>query len=212
MAVVLNPLNVFARYQAGSIGVVTKFLGATVFSPQSAANPGFPLSMTVLEFYTQERKGATLYTPYVQIRFATPMLADNQKGTFIEQFRWGFLFGGSQTVFSKIEKNSGTGWSLQLNGGFTMDFLSAADYSHMSPDVINTPVNFGAELSLRAVYNFHRYVAFTFGFDIAYMMSVSFFADNAFDSSHYETVGQIVNNVIPFYQALTYGLSMGFLF
>jgi len=201
---------VFAKYRAGSIGVVTRFMGASnLKAPKNSDHKNFGYSMTMLEFFPQERKGLLGYSSYVQIRFATPFTSSQRIGTFLNEFRWGFLFGGSSRLVNTVKKDTGKGWGLFLNGGMTIDLVSAERYKEMSTDYINTPVNLGAELSLRTVYNFNKYAAITFGVDIGYIMSFSYI----------DTTGVLIPGVdIPdvndvlFNHAMVYGLTVGFLF
>ena len=202
--------ELFAKYTAGSIGVVTRFMGASnLKAPKNSDHKNFGYSMTMLEFFPEERKGLLGYSSYVQIRFATPFTSSQKIGTFLNEFRWGFLFGGSSRLLNTVKEDTGKGWGMFLNGGMTIDFVSAERYGNMTADKINTPVNLGAELSLRTVYNFNKNAAITFGIDIGYIMSFSYL-----DTSKSPIPGMDIPdmNDVRFDHAMVYGFTIGFLF
>ncbi|MDK2818845.1 MAG: hypothetical protein KFW21_05295 [Spirochaetota bacterium] len=201
---------IFAKYTAGSIGTSTRFMGVhNIKAPKDSDHKDFGYSMSLLEFFPQERKGLLGYSSYIQIRFATPFAKCQRIDTFMNEFRWGFLFGGSSRLINTIKEDTGKGWGLFLNGGMTVDLASIERYVDMNIEDINTPVNLGAELSLRAVYNFTKYSAITFGIDIGYIMSFSYFNKLESITSGFEFPD--INDV-RFDHALVYGLTVGFLF
>ncbi|MGL4676330.1 MAG: hypothetical protein ACRCWI_01520 [Brevinema sp.] len=199
--------TIFA-YEPGTIGVATRFMGDyNIGAVESSSHKNFAYSLTMIEFYPQKRFGLLGYTSYFQLRFAVPFTQNQRVGHFMNEFRWGLLLGGSSRVLNTINKDKGTGWSLLLNGGMTIDLPSVTRLKDMTTTDINSPINLGAELELKAVFNFHKYVAVTFGFSLGYVMTFSYFGDTVID-----------NIIIPnpydlrFDQALVYGLSVGFLF
>ena len=202
--------DLFARYTPGSIGVATRFMGASnLKAPKDSDHKNFGYSMTMLEFFPQERRGLLGYSSYVQIRLATPFTSSQKIGTFLNEFRWGFLFGGSTRLLNTVKEDTGKGWGLFLNGGLTIDLVTSERYKKMSTDRINTPVNLGAELSLRTVYNFHKYAAITFGIDIGYIMSFSYV-----NTVNTPIPGFDVPDIndVRFDNAMVYGFTIGFLF
>ncbi len=207
---ILQSGTVFAKYTAGSIGVVTRFMGASnLKAPKSSDHKNFGYSMTMLEFFPQERKGLLGYSSYIQVRFAIPFTEFQRIDTFLNEFRWGFLFGGSSRLVNTVKEDTGKGWGLFLNGGMTVDLVTAKRYEKMTSDFINTPVNLGAELSLRTVYNFNKYAAITFGIDIGYIMSFSYL-----NTSESPIPGIDIPNMndVRFDHAMVYGFTIGFLF
>ena len=104
------------RYDPHSLGISFRLGGAI------AGSGSYGVQNTVFEFYTQERKGMSQYTPMVGIRFSSP-IGGNNLYTY-GGFRWGVLFGGSQYVFDMRSKETGTGWSMLVNGGLTVDIPS----------------------------------------------------------------------------------------
>ena len=210
LIVMLQSGEIFAKYTAGSIGVSTRFMGASnLKAPKDSDHKNFGYSMTMLEFFPQERKGLLGYSSYVQIRFATPFTSSQKIGTFLNEFRWGFLFGGSSRLINTVKADTGKGWGLFLNGGLTVDLVSAERYQKMTADRINTPVNLGAELSLRTVYNFNKYAAVTFGIDIGYIMSFSYMN---YSGPIIPGVNIPDMNDVRFDHAMVYGFTIGFLF
>lgn len=208
---------IFAKYNPGSIGIVTRFTGANnISAPKNSNVKNFGYSLTMLEFYPQMRKGLIGYSAYIQIRLATPFLENQRIGTFLNEFRWGFLFGGSSRLLNTVKEDTGKGWGLFLNGGLTIDLTSIKRYENMSSRFINTPVNLGAELSFRTVYNFNKYAAITFGIDIGYIMSFSYIDTTAPTNPNIPGVPNIPDipdlHDIKFQQAFIYGFTIGFLF
>ncbi|MGL5955172.1 MAG: hypothetical protein ACRC0X_00990 [Brevinema sp.] len=188
-------------YDSGTIGVATRFMG----NHNISKDKNFAYSLTMLEFYPQKRFGLLGYTSYFQLRFAVPFLQDQRLGYFMNEFRWGLLLGGSSRVLHIMDQERG--WSLLLNGGMTVDLPSASRLKEMTDNNINTPVNLGAELELKAVFNFHQYAAITFGFSLGYVMTFSYFGSTVINNI---TIPNPYN--LKFDHAFIYGLSVGFLF
>jgi len=174
LVLVLVSTNTFA-YRPGSIGISTRFGGAVSLGDKGSMPKGeiLGLSTTVLEFYARKRTKWG-YTPYIQVRLSTPFKQEYMyPANFLNEFRWGFLFGGSTRVLNKINPTTGIGWSLLLDGGMILDMPSISRFKVMVHTGINTPVNLGVELNLKAVYNMHKYAAITFGFNIGYELGYS---------------------------------------
>ncbi len=116
--------------------------------------------LTSIEFFTQRRKGRSQYTPMVAIRLGyngSDDLAHNYAG-----FYWGVLFGGSQYLFDFRSKETGLGWSMMANGGFTIDLIGDLDKF----TELKYPMMLGGEVDLKAIYNFHEQIGVTFGFNM----------------------------------------------
>ena len=207
-------------YRPHSIGISQRFGGGRVWAKGLGANYNQAISLTSLDFYTEKRKGKSQYTPLVQFRFAAPMgslslISSGNKlddlyahlyipefGPFISAMSVGFLFGGSQYIFDKRNAETGTGWSMLINGGFTMSVygFSGIDYASL-----RTPISLGGEISFKPVYNFSKNVGITFGFDMGYEVSFSQIASNS-NSNEYPSQSDM------FQHAFTYGFSVGVLF
>ncbi|MGL5955941.1 MAG: hypothetical protein ACRC0X_04970 [Brevinema sp.] len=136
--------------------------------------------MTSLEFFTQRRKGRSQYTPMVAIRLGY----NTSKSYSLSGFHWGFLFGGSQYIFDFRSKETGLGWSMLANGGLTIDFPNISAIKSLT-----FPVNIGGEVDFKAIYNFHKYIGVTFGFNIGYSF--------ALDGSIIKVIGDLTGPGIP---------------
>lgn len=206
VGLLLSTVNIFA-YRAGSIGISTRFEGAsTVMTGTIPKGNTLGISTTVLEFYTSERKGRGGYTPLVQIRLSTPFKqATAYLPNFVNEFRWGFLFGGSHRLLNQIDKETGTGWSLLLDGGFFFDFPTISRFKAMSLEnpTLLSPVNLGIEISLKTVYNIQKYLGITFGANIGY--------EQSFSAGNLPTDNG-ASSPLKLDGALTYGFSVGLLF
>ena len=146
------------RYDPHSLGISFRMGGVI------GNNSSYGVQSTVFEFYTRERKGKTKYTPLVGLRFSYPLTGMNAYS--YGKFRWGFLFGGSQYVFDKRSAETGTGWSMLVNGGFTTDTPSIKEFI----EIAHYPINIGGELEFKAIYNVHKYVGISFGLHMAYAL------------------------------------------
>lgn len=168
-------------YPPHSIGISFRFGGGNVLN--IADHYYTPLQTTLINFYLGKRYGKTQYIPFLlSIRLSAPMSTKDYRATlpvmtgsfpqssFINEFRWGFLFGASQYLFDKRDKDSGLGWSMMLDGGMSFDLPKSSRLNTSETNLLNSYVNLGVELDFRAQYNFYKYSAITFGFNIGYMM------------------------------------------
>ena len=144
------------RYDPHSLGISFR-MGGVMDSYGS-----YGTYSTTLEFYTQGRKGKTQYTPMVGIRFSSPF-GETNPYTY-GGFRWGVLFGGSQYVFDMRSKQTGKGWSMLVNGGFTADMPGIKEFI----EIASYPFTIGGELEFKAIYNVHKYVGISFGLHMGY--------------------------------------------
>ena len=149
------------RYDPHSLGISFRIGGAM------GKSESYGVYGSVFEFYTQERKGMSQYTPMVGIRISAPISKTNDY-TY-GGLRWGVLFGGSQYVFDMRSKETSKGWSMLVNGGFTADIPSVKEFI----EVTNYPLTLGGELEFKAIYNVHEYVGISFGLHMAYAFGFS---------------------------------------
>ena len=132
---------------------------------------------TVIEFFTQTRKGRSQYTPMLSFRFSFPFSSYN--GLY-GGFRWGVLFGGSQYLFDLRSKETGTGWSMLANGGFIIDIGEVTS--------LHYPAILGGEIDFKVIYNTHKFTGFTFGLNVGYHIS--------FDGTKISTTGGGIPEII----------------
>ena len=209
-----------------SIGISQRFGGSRVWT--TGLNYYQAASLTSVDFYIQKRKGMSQYTPLIQLRLAGPLGSAHSIfplggatsfpptnvptvdytpyfGAFVRTFNIGFLLGGSQYIFDMRSKVLGTGWSLLVNGGFTINFYkSPSDYYESDTCIFSIPVSIGGEVSFKPVYNFSRRLAITFGFDMGFEM---------FYNGRFDLKGSSTITYGPALQySLNYGFSVGLLF
>lgn len=128
---------------------------------------------TQIEFYTQRRKGRSQYTPMIGLRITYAGDTPNALGGF----HYGVLLGGSQYIFDFRSKETGLGWSMMANGGVTLDIGSFSDTTDVEYDGMklslpnNYPIIFGAEVDFKVIYNFHKEIGATAGFNMGYQHS-----------------------------------------
>ena len=171
-----KPIDTTLRYDPHSLGITFRMGGVV------AGSGSYGVQNTVFEFYTQGRKGKTKYTPMVGIRLSSPLSKidlSSPSGINLYTyggFRWGFLFGGSQYVFDMRSEETGTGWSMLVNGGVTADLPSIKEII----EITNYPLTLGAEIEFKAIYNVHKYVGISFGLHMGYAFGFSIleFAEN----------------------------------
>ena len=170
-----RPHSIAISQRVGGMGEVKNRISATVGGDQKpiiadgSEYAYYDGMTTVIEFFTQKRKGRSQYTPMLSFRFSFPFTSyDGLYGGF----RWGFLFGGSQYLFD-LRSKAGTGWSMLANGGFIIDIGEVTS--------LHYPVIFGGEVDFKVIYNIHKYTGFTFGLNVGYQ--VSFDATKANTSS-----------------------------
>lgn len=153
------------RYNPHSLGMSFRF-GGLANNRVGGTYEHVGVYTTVFEFYTQERKGKSKYTPLVGIRISSPLGGVNPY--IYGGLRWGFLFGGSQYVFDLRSKETGLGWSMLVNGGLTAEITSIKEILQIS----RHPFIIGGELEFKAIYNVHKYTGITFGLHMGYVASV----------------------------------------
>ncbi|MGL4367463.1 MAG: hypothetical protein ACRCTQ_04190 [Brevinemataceae bacterium] len=197
------------EYQPHSIGVSTRLGLGKIFSlDNSSCIMG--INTRVFDFYIgnpknlNKRMGKTKYATLLQLRFTTPFMDDPNKGTFMNEMRWGVLFGGSQYVFD-LRTQNGLGWSMLVNGGLSIDFPGI----NRMKDLANNLINMGVELDFKTVYNFQKFAAVTFGMNFGYNLGYEYLSSVPTDSSGYPLPHKIGINIL---QAFVWGINIGFLF
>ena len=154
---------------------------------------------TVIEFFTQTRKGRGNYTPMISFRFSFPFSSyDGLYGGF----RWGFLFGGSQYLFDLRSNKTGMGWSMLLNGGFILDLPAISEMM-----ALRNPAILGGEIDFKVIYNIGKYVGITFGLNMGYQFSFDLSKTPLNTSSAVSSIPEaIINN------GFTWNLNFGVMF
>ena len=161
-----RPHSVAVSQRVGGIGEIRNRISATA----NGTNGSFIIAdgselayfdgtTTVIEFFTQKRKGRSQYTPMLGLRFSFPF--SSYSGLY-GGFRWGFIFGGSQYLFD-LRTEVGTGWSMLANGGLIIDVGEVKS--------LHYPVMLGGEVDFKVIYNLHKFVGFTFGLAVGYHVS-----------------------------------------
>ena len=162
-----KPHSIAISQRIGGIGEIKNRISAgangadtSVVIADGSEYKHFNNATTVIEFFTQTRKGRSQYTPMISFRFSFPFSSyDGLYGGF----RWGVLLGGSQYLFDLRSKTTGLGWSMLANGGFILDIGEVTS--------LHYPVILGGEVDFKVIYNIHKYVGITFGLNMGYQVS-----------------------------------------
>ena len=200
-----KPHTIAISQRVGGIGEIKNRVSASTGGGSSIAIADgsefahHSTATTVIEFYTQTRKGRSQYTPMIGFRFTFPFSSYN--GLY-GGFRGGVLFGGSQYLFDLRNKQTGIGWSMLANGGFIIDFPSISDML-----AIRYPVILGGEVDFKVIYNVHKYVGITFGLNVGYQVSLDLSKFPLGAGSTSTGIPELVIN-----NGFTWGLSFGVMF
>ena len=193
-----RPHSVAFSQRIGGIGEVRNRISATangtngsLILADGSEYAYFDGTTTVIEFFTQKRKGRSQYTPMLSLRFSFPFSSYN--GIYGGS-RWGFLFGGSQYLFD-LRTKAGTGWSMLANGGLIIDIGEVT--------TLHYPVVLGGEVDFKVIYNLHKFAGFTFGLNIGYQVS--------FDGTKANTTSGGIPEVI-INNGFSWGLNFGVMF
>ena len=190
-------------YQPHSIGISTRLGAAHRFNVYE--NSSLFLSTTTLDFYAGKRIGKTKYNSLIQFRFSTPVISEYTTiFPMFNEFRWGLLLGGSQYAFD-FRTTQGTGWSMLVNGGMSFDLPTISRFD----DLMSSVVIIGVELDFKAIYNFSKYNAVTFGLNLGYHVSYTYRPDAVLDD---EGFALAMPQGLYVEQAFVWGFSVGVLF
>ena len=190
-------------YQLHSIGISTRLGAAHRFNVYE--NSSLFLSTTTLDFYAGKRIGKTKYNSLIQFRFSTPVISEYTTiFPMFNEFRWGLLLGGSQYAFD-FRTTQGTGWSMLVNGGMSFDLPTIPRFD----DLMSSVVIIGVELDFKAIYNFSKYNAITFGLNLGYHVSYTYRPDAVLDD---EGFALAMPQGLYVEQAFVWGFSVGVLF
>ena len=190
-------------YQPHSIGISTRLGAAHRFNVYE--NSSLFLSTTTLDFYAGKRIGKTKYNSLIQFRFSTPVISEYTTiFPMFNEFRWGLLLGGSQYAFD-FRTTQGTGWSMLVNGGMSFDLPTIPRFD----DLMSSVVIIGVELDFKAIYNFSKYNAITFGLNLGYHVSYTYRPDAVLDD---EGFALAMPQGLYVEQAFVWGFSVGVLF
>lgn len=192
------------EYKPHTIGITSRFNGALRVNVSCARL--LYLSTTTLDFYVGENIGKTKYSSLIQFRLsAGTKTAYSSQYPFIEEFRWGLLLGGSQYIFDRRTEN-GIGWSMIVNGGMILD---APEITRAEKNVFSSILNTGIELNFQPIYNFSKYVAITFGFNIGYLVGYTYRTEPLYD---HEGFPKPISTGLYIEHGLFWGLNIGILF
>ena len=195
-----KPHSIAISQRVGGIGEIKNRVSASTGGSSLVIADGseyahYGNTTTVVEFFTQKRKGRSQYTPMVSFRFSFPFSSyDGLYGGF----RWGLLFGGSQYLFDLRNKDTGLGWSMLANGGLIIDFPTISDMTAM-----RYPAILGGEVDFKVIYNINKYTGITFGLNVGYQASLDLSKANTTSGSIPEL---IINN------GFSWGLNFGVMF
>ena len=190
-------------YHPHTIGISTR-LGA-VHRFNVYENSSVFLSTTVVDFYAGKRVGKTKYNSLIQFRISTPVVSEYTTiFPMFNEFRWGLLLGGSQYAFD-YRTEQGTGWSMLANGGMSFDLPTIPRFD----DLMNSVVIIGVELDFKAVYNFSKFNAITFGLNLGYHVSYTYRPDAIYDDEGFPLP---VPQGLYIEHAFVWGFSVGVLF
>ncbi|MGL4394694.1 MAG: hypothetical protein ACRCS8_05670 [Brevinema sp.] len=193
------------QYYPHTIGISTRLGGYGRFN--IGANTANFLSTTTLDFYAGKRVGKTGYNSLIQFRLAGGNKDSLQAAfPFLDEFRWGLLLGGSQYIFDK-RNSEFIGWSMLVNGGLSVDF---PHIPRLKANPLASAVAAGIELDFKAIYNFEKFTAITFGMNLAYVISYTDHSTPVFDAENFPNPnfpkGLYIEN------AFVFGFSIGVLF
>ncbi len=189
-----------------SYGVSTRYGGAGIYTyPTSDFQHTF-LYTTTFDFYINTGKTKNLVVrPLIQVRLSTPFAQTNTSYPFLDEFRWGMLFGGYGYVFD-YRSSEGLGWSMLGNGGILLDFPTIERITD-SPD--QSVMVLGGEIDFKAIYNFAKNTGVTFGINIGYSVSYTSHTKLSIGDD-----GFVIATPIGLYleNAIVYGMNIGIIF